>query len=111
MSNKTFRVKWTGIARSDLGGIIRFIAMEDPNQAKRILHRLRDKANTLASFPERGRSVPEIRSVGVHTHREVISNPWRIIYRIEGAKVIVLAVLDGRRDLEDLLLERLVRWR
>jgi hypothetical protein len=31
------------------------------------------------------------------------------VYRISGETVVVLAVLDGRRDLEDLLLERLVR--
>jgi len=32
-----------------------------------------------------------------------------VIYRIEGDTVTVLALFDGRRELEDLLLERLVR--
>jgi hypothetical protein len=31
------------------------------------------------------------------------------VYRIEADTVTVLAVVDGRRDLEDLLLERLLR--
>jgi hypothetical protein len=35
--------------------------------------------------------------------------PYRIVYRIEGDTVTVLGVLDGRRDLEDALLERLLR--
>jgi GrpB-like predicted nucleotidyltransferase (UPF0157 family) len=35
--------------------------------------------------------------------------PYRIVYRISGNTVVVLAVLDGRRDLQDVLLERLVR--
>ena len=38
-----------------------------------------------------------------------VVKPYRIIYRIEEDTVTVLAVLDGRRDLEDLLLERLIR--
>jgi hypothetical protein len=31
------------------------------------------------------------------------------VYRIEGDTVTLLAVLDGRRDLEDALLDRLLR--
>lgn len=109
MSHKSYRVKWSESARSDLISLIRFIAMDDPGQARQILQRLHEKADTLTDFPERGRVVPEIRAVGLHSHREIISSPWRIIYRIEGARVIVLAVLDGRRDLQDILLERLIR--
>jgi toxin ParE1/3/4 len=47
--------------------------------------------------------------VDVHQYREVIERPWRILYRIDGDTVLVLAVLDGRRELRSLLLERLLR--
>jgi plasmid stabilization system protein ParE len=53
--------------------------------------------------------VPELKAVDVLQYRELIEPPWRIIYRIEPDQVMVLAVLDGRRDLRSLLLERLVR--
>ena len=39
----------------------------------------------------------------------LVERPWRIIYRVEGKRVLVLAVLDSHRDLQALLLERLVR--
>jgi predicted metalloprotease len=39
--------------------------------------------------------------------REVVERPYRIVYRITGRTVAVLGVLDGRRELEDVLLERL----
>ena len=42
-------------------------------------------------------------------YRELIVRPWRIIYRVSTKRVLVLAVLDGRRDLEGLLLSRLLR--
>jgi hypothetical protein len=45
----------------------------------------------------------------MRTWRELIVKPYRLIYRIEGEVVNVLAVFDGHRDLEDLLLERLLR--
>jgi toxin ParE1/3/4 len=72
-----------------------------------VLDKLQHRASALAIAAERGRIVPELRAVGVRHYRELIERPWRIIYRIEGARVLVLAALDGRRDLEALLLDRL----
>ena len=45
----------------------------------------------------------------MRTWREPIVRPYRLVYRIEGDTVTELAVFDGRRDLEDILLERLLR--
>ena len=53
--------------------------------------------------------VPELALFGFSVWRESIVNPYRVIYRVEGDRVYVLAVFDGRRDLEDLLLGRLLR--
>ncbi len=47
--------------------------------------------------------------MGVTTFREVILHPWRIAYRIEERRILILAVIDGRRRVGDLLLERLIR--
>jgi hypothetical protein len=58
---------------------------------------------------QRGRIVPELRAVGVLHYRELMERPWRIVYRIGASHVLVLAVLDSRRDLQSLLLERLIR--
>ena len=35
--------------------------------------------------------------------------PHRIVYRVAGRRVLVLAVLDSRRSLEDILLDRLIK--
>ena len=43
------------------------------------------------------------------THRELIEGSWRIVYRYDERSVSVVAVLDARRDLSSLLLERLMR--
>jgi toxin ParE1/3/4 len=53
--------------------------------------------------------VPELRAADVYQYRELIERPWRVVYRIEVEVVLVMAVLDGRRDLRSVLLERLVR--
>ena len=47
--------------------------------------------------------------IGIIQYRELIKAPWRVIYRIDGNTVYVTSVFDGRRNLEDLLLERVSR--
>jgi len=103
------RVRWTETARVDLERIVDFIAEDSVKNAVAVLDRLEERAEALRLAAERGRVVPELQVVDVLQYRELIERPWRIIYRIEPDQVIVLAVLDGRRDLHSLLLERLVR--
>ena len=43
-------------------------------------------------------------------YREVFFKPFRIIYRVSDAKVFVLLVADGRRDMRALLQRRLLEF-
>ena len=57
----------------------------------------------------RERIVPELHWHGLTRFLELIERPWRLIYRIDGSTVCVVSALDGRRQLEDLLLARFLR--
>ncbi len=111
MSAPPFRVAWTREATRDLVDIIAYVAVDSPENARRLLKKLRRRAGSLESAPRRGRIVPELSGFGIRTFRELVSKPYRIIYRVAGDTVYVLAVLDARRDLQDVLLERLLRRR
>jgi plasmid stabilization system protein ParE len=102
-------LRWTDTARTDLELIVECIAQESVDNALVVLERLQVRAEALDLAAELGRVVPELQIVDVHQYRELIERPWRIVYRLEPDTVVVLAVLDGRRDLASLLLERLVR--
>lgn len=104
-----FRVRWTESAATDPENIIRFIAKDSPLNASKIYQRLRKRAVTLRTFPNRGHAVPELVDLKITTYRELEVSPYRIIYRIDGANVFVHAVLDGRRDLREILIERFLR--
>ena len=106
---RNFAVQWTKVAEQDLEAIIDYIALDSIDKALSILSKLRDEVATLVSMPHRGRVVPELQAQGVTGYHELIVPPLRIIYRIGGRQVYVLAVLDSRRNLEDILLERLTR--
>ena len=104
-----FEVLWTDAARLDLERIVEFIAGESPANALAVLARVERRCQALAGLPERGRIVPELRAVDLFGYRELMEGPWRIVYRYDADRVYVTAVLDARRDLSGLLLERLVR--
>jgi len=102
-------VGFAAVAARDLEGIIEFIAADDPVAAGRVLDRIESRCAGLRQMPARGRVVPELAAFGIHTYRELVVSPWRVVYRLSGTRVHVLAVLDGRRNVEDVLLDRLVR--
>lgn len=107
--SKQYQVIWTPTAERDLIDILEYIVADSVSAAKKIAQNIQKKAETLDSFPERGRIVPELQNIGILGYRELIVKPWRLVYRVEQQTVYVLAVLDSRRDLESILLERLLR--
>ena len=86
-----------------------FIALDSVARALEILSKLRDTVAALSIMPQRGRIVPELQAQGILSYHEIIHAPWRIIYRIAEGNVYILAVIDARRNLEDILLERFTR--
>lgn len=102
-------VYWTPTALQDLASILSHIAAENPAAATETIIRLEARAESLRTLTPRGRTVPELREIGVNQYRELIERPWRLIYTVEAKRVAAVAVLDARRDLATLLLERLIR--
>lgn len=109
MADRRFRVVWAEAAAADLEEIVAFVAEDSSIEAERLLERLRRVARRLESMPTRGRVVPELARFGIGSWRELVTRPYRLVYRLTGDTVTVVALFDGRRDLEDVLLERLLR--
>lgn len=103
-----YDIIWAGVAENDLKEIIEYIATDSSANALKTLKKIRQKASSLYTLPERGRIVPELQEQGILLYRELIVPPWRIIYRISEMKVYVLSVLDARQNVEDILLKRLI---
>lgn len=99
----------TRIAANDLKAIIQYIHRDNPKTAVNLFTKLKAAASDLALFPERERIVPELLAHGIGHYRELIVPPWRIMYRFSEERVYILAVIDARRNIEDVLLGRLIR--
>ncbi len=97
-------------AEDDLFDIYRHIAWsESLAKADRVVKKLQELCNSLEALPKRGHIPPELEFISVLDYREVHYKPYRVIYQIVGKEVYVHCVLDGRRDMQSLLQERLLR--
>lgn len=105
--SKSRKVVWTQTALRDLDRIIAFIYNDRPLVAKRLLKEIKTASQTLHKNSSRGRLVPELAHIPGLKFRELIMNPWRLIYQIN-SRVEILAFLDSRRDLDEILFERLL---
>ncbi len=100
------KVHWSQDAERDLEGIVDYIATENPLNALRVLDRLHEQARKLEAFPERGRRVPEIPADSEPRLRELVIASWRLIYAMNADTVLVVALVDCRRNIDAWLTQR-----
>ena len=97
-------------AELDILEIYSYVAENDSVEAAdRLLDNIEKTIMKLESLPERGHFPPELERIGVLEYREIFYRPYRIIYHIIKSEVYVHCVLDGRRDLQDILQRRVLR--
>jgi len=106
--NKKFRIKWTAPAREDVSEIINYIDNTNSNYAEKVLCMIDKNVSKLDMNPERHRIVHELEKYGYFIYREIIIEYWRVIYRIENDIVYIMLVIDGRRNIEHILLNKIL---
>ncbi len=107
--SKIYKIQWTSNAKEDLLNIVDYIKRDSIESAKKVYEQIKDKAHSGNLFPFRGRVVPELQRQGIVIYRELIENPWRIIYKVENDTVYIMAIFDARQNVEELLLQKLLR--
>jgi toxin ParE1/3/4 len=104
---RKYEVIWTDTAVRDLDCILEYVTARDSvGAAIHLYEKLTERIDGLSTTPARCRVVPEVREIGVAEFRELLVGPYRIPFRIAENKVVLVGVLDGRRDLEEILIER-----
>jgi plasmid stabilization system protein ParE len=94
--------------QNDLTRIIEYIAADSPANAKKILKTIKSKSSELQQSPKRRRVLPELKEQGITQYNEIIIPPWRLIYRIASDSVYIVSIIDSKRNVEDMLLERFI---
>lgn len=107
---KRYTVQLSRSAERDLADIAGYLAQAaSPVIASAFLDTMLERIAELEQFPERGAVPRELDALGISSFRQLSAKPWRIIYRTSEKTVIILLIADGRRDMQTLLEQRLLR--
>jgi toxin ParE1/3/4 len=105
-----FKVNIVSSAEDDLFEIYQYVYFNDSEEnAERLYSKLYEKCLSLKEYPNRGHVPPELKLLGIDDFLELNYKPYRIIYQLIDKVVLIHCILDGHRDMQKLLQERLIR--
>lgn len=106
---KSYKVIIPKTVEQDLAEILEYYSALNPEYALALLNTFKQRFSELKQLPERGRIVPELYIYNELRYRELIEQNWRIFYKVQNSEVLVLAVIDSRRNVQEILLRKLQR--
>ena len=95
-------VEWSPEASEDLESIAEYIARDSEFYARAVVSKILEASRNIRDFPLIGRIVPE---TGDERIRERFIYSYRLVYKIDEKRILVVAVIHGKR-LFDSIAER-----
>ena len=89
------KVIWAPRAIALLAEAATHIENDSPQAARAVVADALEAAASLSKLSDRGRAVPELRN---ESHRELFVGNYRLIYRVAGDVVHIVAFVHGSRD-------------
>jgi plasmid stabilization system protein ParE len=89
------RVVWSPLALERVQAIAEEIADERPATAIRWVRALFKRMHQLRQYPQSGRMAQDLARPEI---RQLPYPPYRIVYRVEGARILILTVRHGRQE-------------
>ena len=86
------KVSWSNRALKSLASIYRYIEEDSPSAANQTIDRIIKRGDSLASFPQLGRIVEHYNRPNI---RELIENPYKIIYRVQKDEIQIIDVFHS----------------
>jgi plasmid stabilization system protein ParE len=86
---------WAATALEDLVGVLENVADHFPGIEHGLYEDVMAAAASLTTFSERGRLVPDFHG---HRTREIFVRDYRLMYEVYDDRVVIVAIVFGRRD-------------
>ncbi len=103
-------VQWTQTAVDDLLSILDHLVDRDgTDTVERLYGQVTHAGAGLETIPFRCRDVPGLEAEGIDGCRDLLVDPYRLMFAVRGSDVVLLTVVDRRRDPGDLLIDRALR--
>jgi plasmid stabilization system protein ParE len=102
---RKYRVEITRTAELDIKEIFHYIAADSASAAKNWAIEIERQIDTLERLPLRCPVIPESRELGKE-YRHIIYGNYRTVFRIDGARVVIMRVIHSARLLSLQLFEK-----
>jgi plasmid stabilization system protein ParE len=104
-------IEWTPDGEESLNEIVEYYGMRaGENVARNIFNKITNKIELLATEEMKTKVSPELKGVGINDIYQLTITPWIVYYKIDegNKKIKILLVLDGRRNIERILLHKVI---
>ena len=76
--------------------------------AEKIYTKIISRVKQAAENPESRRIAPLLREFGINHIHQLNINPWIIFYKAGGKRMEIISIIDGRRNLEEILYKKMI---
>jgi toxin ParE1/3/4 len=99
-----YKIIWSKDAGEELIEIISWYKYNaGKNVAQKIYSKINSRIKKLKDMSKIGKQVQILKDIGIHEYRQIVQDHWIIYYRVEGESVHIISVIEGRRNLEEIL--------
>jgi plasmid stabilization system protein ParE len=104
-------IEWTPDGEESLNEIVEYYGMRAGETiARNIFDKINKEIELLAMEEIRTRVSPELKDIGINDIYQLSVTPWIVYYKIdeENRRIKILLVLDGRRNIERILISKVI---
>ena len=100
---------WSKDAGDELAEIISYIKDNSGKMiAEKIYTKIIKEVSKTSENPEGRRIAPILRELGINYIHQINMSPWIVFYKIENKKMEIISIIDGRRNLEEILYKKMI---
>jgi toxin ParE1/3/4 len=100
---------WSEDAGNELVEIISYIKYNTGKiTAKQIYEKIINEVKRASENAKGRRIAPLLREFGINNIHQFNVNPWIIYYKVENNAMKIISIIDGRRNLEEILYKKIM---
>jgi toxin ParE1/3/4 len=103
---------WSKDAGDELTDIISYIKHSTGKiTAKKIYLKIMNEVKRVSNNAAGKKIAPLLREFGINNIYQLNINPWTLFYKVEINKMKIISIIDGRRNLEEILYKKMIEGR
>jgi toxin ParE1/3/4 len=100
---------WSKDAGDELFEIVSYIKYNTGRiTAGKVYSKIMNGVKRASENAEGRRIAPLLKEFGINYIHQISINPWIIFYKVENKKMEIISIIDGRRNLEEILYKKIL---